>query len=152
MELRTGHGRKLQGILEGRGETLGEWDVYSFFTPEEGIKRDPLIRGHLVEVTNVDHRLVLVHILGGSKKGGAGGRMQACYVCLLYNPHMSKFQYATMPNVSITVETADEELWKAIMDKFAVFHPATVSGAIQQAAKLTSSDSGEAVGKKRKRE
>ena len=149
VEFRTG--RKLEGVFEGWSETLGDWDVYDYFTPEADSEKDFLITGHLVKVTNLDRKLVLVHILGGSKKGGAGGRMQACYVCLLFDPETSKFQYATVPHVSSTGETADTPLWKEIQAKLLTFNPTTVSGAIQQATRLIAEkDDGKSSKRKRK--
>ena len=154
-------GSKLEGTFVGYGKTLGEWDIYEYFEAEEASERVSLFSGTLVQLPGVDHEAVLVRILGGKKKGGAGGRMQACYICLLYDQQgstrgkaikSSSWLYATLPHVTTSYESVDSTLRKKIEDELASFTPATVSGATQQAAKLVPSKPPKADGKKRKAE
>ena len=86
--------------------------------------------------------MVLVHLLGGTKSGGAGGRQQACYICLLYVTGMhgstSPWMYATLPKVEPTYKMPYETTLTTIevaQDTLAI---ATVSAATQQASKALS--------------
>jgi len=104
----------------------------------------------------MDHSVVLVRILGGEKKGGGAGRMQACYVCLLYDDRATgrrksaKWLYATLPHVRPKYEDASASLVAEIESELVTFTPATVSGAIQQAAKHATPRVEKLGGKKRK--
>ena len=156
VELRTGVARKLEGTFccpSFCSPKLGDWDVYWSFKTECDEKSDhwrcSLWSGNLVRLSGLDRCVVLVRILGGSKKGGATGRTQACYMCLLYDTTISSasdhtprkspspWMYATMPNVQNTYGFVPKPTLRQIELELESFTPATVSGAIQQAGKFT---------------
>ena len=150
-------GGKLEGTFVGYGERLGCWDSFEYFEAEEASERLDFFKVWYVVVPGVDHDVVLVRILGGEKKGGAGGRMQACYVCLLYDEQATStpWLYATLPHVKPTYENASPSLMEKIETALASFTPATVSGATQQALKHAPprpEKAGGGNGKKRKAE
>ena len=106
-----------------------------------------------------------MRILGGTKTGGAGGRKQACYICLLYDHRASGqgkaakshlWLYATLPHVTPKYKYASSSLLQKIEEELASFEPASVSGATQQATKYTppkpQKDEAGNGGKKRKSE
>ena len=143
-ELKNGGSGKLEGTFEGKGVKLGEWDSYETFCSEDEGSRYSLFAGDLVELHGVDRKVVLVRILGSQKKGGAGGRTQASYMCLLYDDGASRrkrgsgpWLYATMPNVDPIGEDAGSQLMQKISSELTSFTPASVSGAVQQAGKHT---------------
>ena len=154
-ELIHGGSGKCEGTFIGEGEKLGEWDSYIWFEAEKESSRPSLFaRDLLVTLFGVDHRVVLVRILGSQKKG-AGGKMQACYVCLLYDdgaPRGRKWLYATMPHVHPTykLQAADSRLMNKISNELASFTPTTASGATQQAAKYAPPKPAKEGAKKRK--
>ena len=86
--------------------------------------------------------------------------MQACYFALLYDGtashgrrRSSPWLYATLQHVSTNYDDADSVVWQKIEEELTSFTPATVSGATQQAAKLSAPKDGEegkGKGKKRK--
>ena len=140
---RSGHG-KLEGYFDGNGQQLGAWDTYTAFWSEAKPPKS-LWAGCQVSTPGAKNGAVLVRILSGKKKGGSRGAQQACYVCLLYKIDCtsgSPWIYATMPNITKVLDynvdpPAFLEVSAETMSKIEVelrsFHPASVSGAVQQA-------------------
>ena len=149
-DFRTGRNGKLEGRFEGSGQKLGTWDVFTAFWSEESSKLMTFWAGLQVVTPGAQHSAILVRILGGKKTGGVRGSEQACYICLLYKLSNklncvsgSRWLYATMPNITAVLDAnadtptflkASEAMMSQIEKEFESFTPATVSGAIQQAA------------------
>ena len=151
---RTGQG-KLEGYFEGNGEQLGTWDTYTAFWSEPSSKLSSVRAGRHVSTPGAKDGAVLVRILRGTKKGGAHGNQQACYVCLLYKLNCTSgscWMYATMPNIGTLSDTkvntptmigddVSKEMMSMIQEELRSFTPASVSGAVQKAANAIPAES-----------
>ena len=144
-EVRIEHklGTKVQGHFVGTGEKLGDWDIYTDFEAAGDAPlgaRKWLSCGMCVTTPGTTSSdVVLVHLLSGRKRGGAGGRQHNVYFCLLYVTGMhadkSPWMYATLPNVEPTYKIPSETtltIVEVAKDTLAI---ATVSAATQQASK-----------------